>query len=294
MIKLAIITPAYNASKWITDLHSSIKTNLKLSSKIYEGNFEWIVVNDGSTDNTEEVVKSFKEPWVKLVNQENQGLGGARTTGLYASSAEWVWHIDSDDFITNDAFTKIEDLIADNKLDLIKVADNHYDDQKKIIKPEPLYSYSKMKRKPHAWPQGLLIRRSIIPNDFKYFPKNGDVANWFIFDSLDWNRFKILNERIVNYRVNMTTSMSTNRNADLTLRAATYCSEIATIAKTKNIQKWARTNCRNDLAYAIIIAKAKNQKIEYDEIMNALNAFDKMVIYLSKATPSWISKLIIK
>lgn len=98
MVKISVIIPAYNVENYIE------KT---LKSLIYQTfkDFEVIIVNDGSTDNTENQVKSILKnahfPW-KLLNQQNQGVSVARNNGLSEAKGEHVCFLDGDDYY--DAF----------------------------------------------------------------------------------------------------------------------------------------------------------------------------------------------
>ena len=69
--KVSIIIPAFNAQRWISQtINSALAQNWK--------NFEVIIVNDGSLDDTLSIAKSFESAKVKVVNQENQGAAAAQ------------------------------------------------------------------------------------------------------------------------------------------------------------------------------------------------------------------------
>lgn len=93
---ISVIVPCYNVEKYVVECLKSIV------EQSYE-NLEIIVVNDGSTDNTErEILPFLEDERVKYIVQENQGLSGARNAGLDNISGEYVCLIDSDDFIHPD------------------------------------------------------------------------------------------------------------------------------------------------------------------------------------------------
>lgn len=105
---VSIITPCYNSSAYISRF---IKSLLNQSYK----NIEWIVVNDGSTDETESIIKSYYEDFkaqgmrVIYQYQTNQGLGGAINTGLKFVSGDYFTWCDSDNLFTEDyVFEKIK------------------------------------------------------------------------------------------------------------------------------------------------------------------------------------------
>lgn len=84
--------PAYNAGKYIEE---SILSVLKQS---YE-NWELIIINDGSTDETKEIVEIYcqKDSRIKLVNQDNSRIGAARNNGINNSTGSWIAFLDADD-----------------------------------------------------------------------------------------------------------------------------------------------------------------------------------------------------
>jgi len=95
MMNFSIIIPLYNKQNFIS---RAVQSVLSQSHK----NFELIIVNDGSTDNSLMVVSKFKDYRIKLVNKENGGVSSARNTGIDASSNEWICFLDADDYwLTN-------------------------------------------------------------------------------------------------------------------------------------------------------------------------------------------------
>jgi len=89
---ISIITPAHNAGKHLED------TILSVMDQTFQS-WELIVINDGSTDNTPIIAELYalKDSRIKLVNQNNQGPGAARNTGIENSSGNWIAFLDSDD-----------------------------------------------------------------------------------------------------------------------------------------------------------------------------------------------------
>ncbi len=88
--KVSVIIPCYNQAQWLSDAIQSVL------SQTYN-DIEVIVVNDGSKDNTTEIARKFPE--VKLIEQENKGLSGARNSGIKASTGGWIITLDADDKI---------------------------------------------------------------------------------------------------------------------------------------------------------------------------------------------------
>ena len=88
--KVSIIMPTYNYGCYMAE---AIRSVLAQTFK----DFELIVVDDGSTDNTKDVVDSFADPRVKYIYQKNRDVSAARNTGILASSGEYIAFLDSDD-----------------------------------------------------------------------------------------------------------------------------------------------------------------------------------------------------
>ncbi|MFN6171242.1 MAG: glycosyltransferase, partial [Burkholderiales bacterium] len=86
-ILLSIITPAYNASAFLPTLIASVEAASK------ETAVEWILVDDGSTDNTADIFRATlaKQPAWQLVQQTNGGVASARNLGLANARGKYVW-----------------------------------------------------------------------------------------------------------------------------------------------------------------------------------------------------------
>jgi glycosyltransferase involved in cell wall biosynthesis len=94
MTKISIAIPAYNAELYLRQALDSV---LAQTCKAHE----IIVVNDGSSDRTEEIALSYGRD-IRYIKQDNQGLAGARNTAILAASGDWVAFFDSDDIMMPD------------------------------------------------------------------------------------------------------------------------------------------------------------------------------------------------
>jgi glycosyltransferase involved in cell wall biosynthesis len=86
---ISVVIPAFNAGQFIRRTVDSIL------AQTYS-DFEIIVVDDGSTDNTADVVRSYG-PKVRYIYQQNAGDGPARNTGITAAEGDWIAFLDHDD-----------------------------------------------------------------------------------------------------------------------------------------------------------------------------------------------------
>ncbi|MCM1141604.1 MAG: glycosyltransferase [Muribaculum sp.] len=82
---------------------------------------EIITVDDGSTDNTSDVIKQIVHAGLNYIYQENQGLSDARNSGISAATGDYIWCIDGDDYITEDAINKIYSLLKQYTPDMLMV-----------------------------------------------------------------------------------------------------------------------------------------------------------------------------
>ena len=91
MVKVSVILTAFNEEKFIENaIDSVLNQTLK--------DFEIIVVNDGSTDNTLNIIENFNDSRLKLINQENMGPGASRNKALEKVVGEYVMYLDGDDW----------------------------------------------------------------------------------------------------------------------------------------------------------------------------------------------------
>tara|TARA_B110000902_G_C14294287_1_gene582492 strand:+ start:4689 stop:5639 length:951 start_codon:yes stop_codon:yes gene_type:complete len=103
-MKLSIIIPVYNVEKYIKRCLESIYIQ-----NIPNDDYEVIIVNDGTPDSSIDIVNEFIKLHenIKLINQPNQGLSIARNNGLAKAAGDYVWFIDSDDWIVGNSINII-------------------------------------------------------------------------------------------------------------------------------------------------------------------------------------------
>ena len=100
-MKLSILTATYNRAEFLTRIYENIlnnKSNLEI---------EWIIIDDGSTDNTKEIVKKFNTN-IKYIYQDNSGKMKALNNGIKKTTGDLIVDCDSDDYFSTDAFIIIE------------------------------------------------------------------------------------------------------------------------------------------------------------------------------------------
>lgn len=103
--KLSIVMPCYNVGRYVAHCLESIE----LAARSYEDRLEVIAVNDGSTDDTSQVLNRLKNivGGVKIVNKENGGVSSARNRGIAEATGEYIWFVDPDDDIEPESISLI-------------------------------------------------------------------------------------------------------------------------------------------------------------------------------------------
>ena len=115
MVKVSIILPIYNVEQYLDETFCSL-----LNQSLKE--IEIIAVNDGSTDNSEEIIKKYAslDPRIIFFNQKNRGLSVTRNVALQKATGEYIYMMDSDDVLSNpDALLICYEYAEKNKADFI-------------------------------------------------------------------------------------------------------------------------------------------------------------------------------
>lgn len=128
MKKLSIIIPVYNVEQYIEScLQSVIENNLN------ETEYEIIVVDDESPDNSINKIQYLINDNIKVFSQKNKGLGGARNTGILNASGKYLLFLDSDDKIMTNSLSVITHLAIQNKVDVLEFGAQGIDGNGNIV-----------------------------------------------------------------------------------------------------------------------------------------------------------------
>ncbi|WP_318521005.1 glycosyltransferase family 2 protein [Photobacterium leiognathi] len=113
-MKISVIIPVYNTSKYLQRCLNSL-----INQSLYD--VEFIIVNDGSTDNSLSIINDFleKDERIIVINQKNSGLSSARNSGLKVSKGDYILHIDSDDWVEADYLKDMYNKAVEKKLDIV-------------------------------------------------------------------------------------------------------------------------------------------------------------------------------
>lgn len=113
-MKVSVIIPIYNAAEY---LEKSLGNYIKQSYT----NLEYILVDDGSKDNSLDICKKFEKQYnnITVITQENQGVSAARNKGLMVAKGEYVAFFDADDYVDDNMIEKLVLIAQEYKLDVV-------------------------------------------------------------------------------------------------------------------------------------------------------------------------------
>lgn len=206
-MKLSIIIAAYNSEKYISKCLDSI-VNQSIREK------EIIIVNDGSTDQTREIIERYSKNYnfIHVINQDNSGQGVARNKALTMAKGKYITFVDSDDFISYDySYEKLINECEENELDILIFKYNIIKNNKKIstsnIGENKIYSDDNIIRKflttdeieGFCWNK-IFNRKVIIEKNIKFLEEQKFEDIPFVVEAiLNAKNIKFFDEDIYNY-----------------------------------------------------------------------------------------------
>ena len=229
--KVSIIVPVYNVEKYLDKCMSSL-----LGQTLSD--IEIICVNDGSTDDSIDILKSYarEDNRIKVVSQENQGVSVARNNGFVVANGDYVYFMDSDDFLELDAIKILYSYAVLEDLDILYFNGvlEYYDDNLK----EKYSIYGQRFSRKHVYPGVVkgkemfiamypnkdyrvnlplqLLKRSYVTrNNLKFFPGIICEDVLFTFSAiLHADRVSYV-DRILYHRLIRENSITTNDNYEI-------------------------------------------------------------------------------
>lgn len=163
---VSVIIPCYNHAHY---LNYALESVLAQTYNYWEA----IVVDDGSSDNTPEVTAQFKDPRIRYIYQDNQGLSSARNTGIYTSQAEAIALLDADDVWDADYLEKLLPTLESNpKAAAVYCGYNYIDCDgniigspvQKVVPPDEFYKFL-VNRGNWLIPSAVIFRKKIAEKE---------------------------------------------------------------------------------------------------------------------------------
>lgn len=114
MLFVSIITPVHNVEAYLSEcLDSIVKQDFT--------DYEVIIVDDGSTDNSPSICDEYAEryPQLRVFHKENGGVSSARNIGLDVAKGEWIWFVDADDWVERNSLQILHEAVSSHETDII-------------------------------------------------------------------------------------------------------------------------------------------------------------------------------
>lgn len=165
---ISVVIPVYNAEKALGKTLESI-----IQQKYFEKS-EIVLVDDGSTDSSYEICKKYEKRCRNITIQhiENSGVSRARNIGKSIARGEYIWFVDADDYISDDAFEKLYEIICNYKYDVV-FFDNYFEQPDGTVLCHPIKN---IKEKVEY--DQIKIRNIIIPWILGYTDNQSDVFSY--------------------------------------------------------------------------------------------------------------------
>ena len=199
---ISVIIPLYNKEQCI------LKTLHSILNQSYT-DFEIVVVNDGSTDNSYSIVSSINDKRIRVINQKNSGVSNARNTGIINACGEWLLFLDADDILEESSLLSLHSL--SKKYPSVNVLSGNFitrnNDGKSIIESSLIGDQLFINAPKLLWQRkwnirlGSFIVKSSIVTKEMYFPefmsKGEDVL--FVYRIIEKNNVAYTSHTIMTY-----------------------------------------------------------------------------------------------
>ena len=287
--KISIVVPIYNKEKYIQNLINSVK------NQTYK-NYELILVNDGSKDNSIEIAtKELENTNIEyfVINKENGGQSSARNVGIKIATGDWIVMPDADDTLQNDYLDIMINAVKKTKAQ-IGICEIEYVSENDIFKQSKRKNEIEIKKgkeyfekfilhKIEIGPYSLIINRNFIIRNKILFDEKSKYSEEFIFiTDLLYNAEKTvyIKEKIYNYCLREG-SVSTGANSEKILNGY---SEIEKYSKKymNNIDSYSKIYNKYALSrWIIATARFTSAYLNYNDykyLMKKLNAKEKIKV----------------
>ena len=288
MVDISIIVPIYNASKYLKKCLDSLVNQTKKE-------LEFILVNDGSTDDSESIIKSYNDNRIKYFKRSNHGIGKTRNFGISKSTGKYIMFLDSDDYLEENACEILYKKIDKEKLDVVACdfyrANNNFKEEEKIIS----FKNTSLKDNPNLLlnvnlaPWNKIYRSDLIKNnnikfieDLKY-----EDAPFVALSLLKSKKIGKVDKPLINYTI--------HGSSETTVRDKKVFDIIKIVDIIRNYFKdvdWSR-EVVDTLTIKILVNYNIQQRYIKDK--NMRNEFiDETFSYLEKNIPNYKSNIYFK
>lgn len=262
---VSIIVPVYNCEKYVGRCLDSIV------NQTYN-DIEVIVVNDGSTDNTQRICEEYDEKYdvIHLYNQENHGVSYSRNFAIKMSKGEYIQFTDSDDYMNEYMIEKMVDSAVDNDSDIVfcEYAYEYEENKKKKIITMKDYSERNVKdlisdedSKYGGFPWNKLIKKSCISRLYNEKLKYYENLLFFLENAEHLKKYSVIHEPLYMYYIN---SSSALHSKDYSIKRVTALDALDIVINLVN-DKYKDFYKYHYISQSLWnIANIKKNKLEFD------------------------------
>lgn len=179
-VKLSVIVPVYNVERYIGKCLDSLVNQT-------EKNIEIIIVNDGSTDNSQAIIDTYKSLYPNIIislTKKNSGLADTRNYGLPYATGEYVCFLDSDDYVEVDAYSKLLKCSDNGEKNIVAcgyykewhdhlkiITDPEYGTIEEYLKDGLVVAWNKIYKRDWLLSTGVLFPKGLLYEDVEFFCK---------------------------------------------------------------------------------------------------------------------------
>jgi glycosyltransferase involved in cell wall biosynthesis len=278
--KVSIIIPVYNCENYISRCLDSI---LKQTYK----NIEVIVVNDGSTDNTQKILDEYakKHKEIKVYKQKNSGVSVARNNGIKKSTGYYMQFTDSDDYLEENMIESMVMSAEEQDSDIVICEYNHVYESTKKIEYISLKDYenttfadliSDENTQYGGFPWNKLIKKECIE---KYYNEEiGYYENllFFLDNSSNFKKYSVVHKPLYNYFINSNSALHSKKYNIKRITSLVALEKVISIVDEKykdfykyhyisqykwNVKEIAKNNIKYDYSKFTTIYKEYRKKL---------------------------------
>ena len=279
MKKVSVIVPVYNVCDYLGECLDSI------INQEYD-NYEVIVVNDGSTDNSLAIAKKYEKKYsdkIRVFDKKNGGLSSARNYGMKKSTGEYLLFVDSDDCLLPNAIKTLADIVNKEDYDIVLYSfmegvtqdsakyNRMYDDTKELDKR---YLVGKPCAQNKFCKKSLYVDNKIEFLEGVYYEDLATMPK-LIFHT---NKIKFISDALYFYRVRDNSIMN----------KMVYSEKMDTIFLVlKGLRDYFKGEYSSELEYLHIEHLLRGASIRYIDCGYIKNSLDKVVDTIKNEYPNW-------
>ena len=288
MVDISIIVPIYNASKYLKKCLDSLVNQTKKE-------LEFILINDGSTDDSESIIKNYSDTRIKYFKRSNHGIGKTRNFGINKSTGKYIMFLDSDDYLEENACEVLYKKIDKERLDLVVCDFYRVVNDSKVIEKNTSFKNTSLKDNPNLLlnvnlaPWNKIYRSDLIKNnnikfieDLKY-----EDAPFVVLSLLKSKRIGKVDKTLINYTI--------HEKSETTVRDERIFDIIKIVDIIRSYFKdysWSREVIDTLTIKILVNYNIQGRNIKDKDMRNKF--IDETFFYLEKNIPNYKSNIYFK